>query len=68
MMYEVRYSEFEDMSSAHSQNLLNVKDNKVMGEITNLDRGKTFYFEFRTWEDPDWEIASWMGKRKIQVN
>lgn len=68
MMYEIRYSEFKDMSSAHSQNLLNVKDNKVMGEITNLERGKTYYFDFRTWEDPDWEIDSWMGKRKIQVN
>ncbi len=67
MMYEIRYSEFKDMSSAHSQNLLNVKDNKVMGEITNLERGKTYYFDFRTWEDPDWEIDSWMGKRKIQV-
>lgn len=68
MMYEIRYSQFKDMSSAHSQNLLNVKDNKVMGEITNLERGKTYYFDFRTWEDPDWEIDSWMGKRKIQVN
>lgn len=67
-MYEVRYSEFEDMSSPHSENLLGAKDNKVMGEITNLDRGKTFYFEFRTWEDHQSEIDSWMGKRKIQVN
>lgn len=67
-MYEVRYSEFEDMSSPHSENLLGAKDNKVMGEITNLDRGKIYYFEFRTWEDPDWEIDSWMGKRKIQVS
>ncbi len=67
-MYEVRYSEFEDMSSAHSQNLLGAKDNKVMGEITNLDRGKTYYFEFRTWEDHQSEIDSWMGKRKILVN
>ena len=67
MMYEIRYSQFKDMSSAHSQNLLNVKDNKVMGEITNLERGKTYYFDFRTWEDPDWGIDSWMGKRKIQV-
>ncbi len=44
------------------------KDNKVMGEITNLDRGKIYYFEFRTWEDHQSEIDSWMGKRKIQVN
>lgn len=67
-MYEVRYSEFEDMSSTHSENLLDAKDNKVMGEITNLDRGKIYYFEFRTWEDHQSEIDSWMGKRKIQVN
>lgn len=67
-MYEVRYSEFEDMTSPHSENLLGAKDNKVMGEITNLDRGKTYYFEFRTWEDHQSEIDSWMGKRKIQVN
>ena len=68
MMYEIRYSEFKDMSSAHSQNLLNVKDNKVMGEITNLERGKTYYFDFRTWEDHQSEIDSWMGKKKIQIN
>lgn len=67
-MYEVRYSEFEDMSSPHSENLLGAKDNKVMGEITNLDWGKIYYFEFRTWEDHQSEIDSWMGKRKIQVN
>lgn len=67
-MYEVRYSEFEDMSSPHSENLLGAKDNKVMGEITNLERGKTYYFDFRTWEDHQSEIDSWMGKRKIQVN
>lgn len=67
-MYEVRYSEFEDMSSPHSENLLDAKDNKVMGEITNLDRGKIYYFEFRTWEDHQSEIDSWMGKRKIQVS
>lgn len=67
-MYEVRYSEFEDMTSPHSENLLGAKDNKVMGEITNLDRGKTYYFEFRTWEDHQSEIDSWMGKRKMQVN
>lgn len=67
-MYEVRYSEFEDMSSPHSENLLGVKDNKVMGEITNLDMGKTYYFEFRTWEDHQSEIDSWMGKKKIQVS
>lgn len=67
-MYEVRYSEFEDMSSPHSENLLGAKDNKVMGEITNLEIGKTYYFDFRTWEDHQSEIDSWMGKRKIQVN
>ena len=67
-MYEVQYSEFEDMSSAYSESLLDVRNKKTVAEITNMQRGKVYYFEFKTREEREFERDSWMGKKKIQVN
>ena len=68
VMYEVQYSEFEDMSSAYSESLLDVRNKKTVAEITNMQRGKVYYFEFKTREEREFERDSWMGKKKIQVN
>ncbi len=68
VMYEVQYSEFEDMSSAYSESLLDVRNKKTVMEITNMQRGKVYYFEFKTREEREFERDSWMGKKKIQVN
>lgn len=68
VMYEVQYSEFKDMSSAYSGFLLDVRNKKTVAEITNMQRGKVYYFEFKTREEREIERDSWMGKKKIQVN
>lgn len=68
VMYEVQYSQFEDMSSAYSEFLLDVRNKKIVAEITNIQRGKVYYFEFKTREEREIERDSWMGKKKIQVN
>lgn len=68
VMYEVQYSQFEDMSSAYSEFLLDVRNKKTVAEITNMQRGKVYYFEFKTREEREFERDSWMGKKKIQVN
>ena len=67
VMYEVQYSEFKDMSSAYSGFLLDVRNKKTVAEITNMQRGKVYYFEFKTREEREIERDSWMGKKKIQV-
>nr|MBP3598549.1 hypothetical protein [Eubacterium sp.] len=42
------------------------KDNDTI-DITGLKKGKTYYFQFRSYVDAESLAEPWMGKRKITI-
>ncbi len=65
--YEIRYSESKDMKNAKKAWIYNAgKDNDTI-DITGLKKGKTYYFQFRSYVDAESIAESWMGKKKIKI-
>lgn len=66
--YEIRYSEKKDMSNAIQSNIIGVD---IFDVFTGLKKGKTYYFQFRAYTQPDeaedGEPGKWCGMKKITI-
>lgn len=66
--YEIRCSEKKDMSNAIESNMSGVN---ILDIFTGLKKGKTYYFQFRTYlesdEAEDGEPGKWCGTKKITI-